>query len=397
MAIEFTASPRSTLGIEWELGVIDAHSRGLANVAPQVLAEIADRWPTSEFPHATSELLENTIELVSAPHARVGDAVADLREMARAALASAEASGHRIIGSGSHPFSRWEAQSVTPSERYDRFLERTQWWGRNMLIWGVHVHLGIDRRERVIPIMHAVLAYLPHLQALAASSPLWAGEPTGYASNRALMFQQLPTAGVPWDLDDWEDFERVVDDLTRTGIIAEPTEARWDVRPAPRWGTIELRACDGASTLWEIGMLAAVSQCLVEHFQRKLDRGEALPRLQQWYVRENKWRAARYGLDAEVIVDPDGTQMPVRAHLSALLDELAPVAADLGCSAELASVARVLDEGNSASRQLDVLHANGGSGFPFGDLRSGTPSTVPAAALEAVVDALADGFKQSLQ
>lgn len=397
MAIEFAPSPRSTLGIEWELGIVDRETRDLACVAPDVLGEIAGRWPTSAFPHATSELLENTIELVSAPHERVGDAIADLRAMARAALASAEERGYRIIGSGSHPFGRWEAQHVTPSERYDRFLERTQWWGRNMLIWGVHVHLGIDRRERVIPILHAVLAYLPHLQALAASSPLWAGEPTGYASNRALMFQQLPTAGLPWDLDDWEHFERVVDDLTATGIIAEPTEARWDVRPAPRWGTIELRACDGASTLWEIGMLAALSQCLVEHFQRMLDRGEELPRLQPWYVRENKWRAARYGLDAAVIVDRDGTQMPVREHLAELLAELAPVASDLGCAGELGEVSRVLDHGNSATRQLEVFHARGGSGFPYGDLRNGTPTSVPREALEAIVDALADGFKQSLE
>ena len=140
--------------------------------------------------------------------------------------------------------------------------------------------------------------YLPHLQALSASSPFWASESTGYASNRTLRFQQLPTAGLPWEVDDWAGVELVLEDLAKTGIIAEPTEARWDIRPAPKWGTLEVRFCDGASTLASIGALAALTQCLAEHYQRQADLGQPLPRLRPWFVRENKWRAARYGLDA---------------------------------------------------------------------------------------------------
>lgn len=380
MSIAFAPSPRSTLGIEWELALVDRGSRALANVAPAILRDLSNRYPTSAFPHLASELLENTVELVTAPRAIVAEATADLRTLAHAAQTAAAAHGAALIGSGSHPFSRWEEQSVTPSERYDRFIERYRWWGRNMLIWGVHVHIGVDRRERVVPLMHALLAHLPHLLALSASSPLWAGEATGYASNRTLMFQQLSTAGLPWDFDGWEDVERVLEDLVKTGIIAEPTEARWDIRPAPRWGTLEIRACDGASTLAEIGTLAALAQCLTEYFQTRLDAGQDLPRLQPWFVRENKWRAARYGLDARVIVDSDGREAPLRDHLEELMPKLSPIAVRLGCAEELGGISRVLRTGTSAERQLAVFTAHGRG----------------RSALDAVVDSLVDEFEQGI-
>ena len=380
MPIDFAASPRSTLGIEWELALVDRESRELAGIAPGILAEVADRFPQSSFPHLAGELLENTVELVTAPHETVTGATADLRELALAAQAAAETRGAALIGSGSHPFSVWSDQSATRSERYERFMDRYLWWGRNMLIWGVHVHVGVDKKERAVPLMNALLVYLPHLLALSSSSPLWAGEATGYSSNRTLMFQQLPTAGLPWPVEDWADVERVLDDLSKTGIIAEPTEARWDIRPAPRWGTIEVRACDGASTLAEIGALAALTQCLVEWLQQAVDRGEPLPVLQPWFVRENKWRAARYGMEAEVIVDQAGRQIPLRDDLARLLPELAPVADRLACTEELAEVRRMMERGTSAERQLALFEARGG-----GDL-----------ALTAVVDSLISEFRGGL-
>lgn len=381
MPIDFARSPRSTLGIEWELALVDASSGELRNDAPAILDDLKRRWPgEQELPQATSELLENTVELVSAPHTAVEGAIAELRALARDTVELAETRGLAVVGAGAHPFGRWEDQRITSGERYSRFIDRTRWWGRNMLIWGVHVHLGVDRQERVVPLLHALLAHYPHLQALSASSPFWRGERTGYSSNRTLMFQQLSTAGLPPDFDDWAGFERIVEDLTATGIIAEPTEARWDMRPAPRWGTIEMRACDGATTLQEAATIAALTQCLVEHFQTLLDRGEAIPHLQPWFVRENKWRAARYGLEAEVIVSPDGRQAPLRDELAALVELLAPVAARLGCAAELAGVSQVLESGNSAERQLAVYEASGG-----GD-----------AGLRAVVDALATEFRGGL-
>jgi carboxylate-amine ligase len=212
----------------------------------------------------------------------------------------------------------------------------------------------------VFPIIDGLLRYLPHFQALSASSPFWAGETTGYASNRALMFQQLPTAGLPWPLDTWAQFEGYIDDLVGTGVLEDATEVRWDIRPAPRWGTIEVRACDGMSTLPELAALAAFIQVLVEHFSRELDAGRELLTLQPWFIRENKWRAARYGLDARVIIDREGTQMPVVEHLRHTLDELADISVELKCSRELDGIRTILDQGASYARQLLVADAADG-------------------------------------
>lgn len=383
MPIQFAPSPRSTLGLEWELALVDQETRELANIAPSLLPELQAKFPTSRFPHFTGELLQNTVELVSAPHQRVADATADLRDLAIVARSHAREHGAEFIDSGSHPFSRWDQQLVTENERYDRFMEKYRWWGRNMLIWGVHIHIGVDREDRVVPLMHALLSHLPHLLALSASSPFWAGESTGYSSNRTLRFQQLPTAGLPWEVEDWADVERVLEDLALTGVIAEPTEARWDIRPAPRWGTLEVRFCDGASTLSTISAIAALTQCLAEYYQQQADLGKPLPRLRPWFLRENKWRAARYGLDAQVIVDNTGRQVPLRDDLTALLARLSPIATELGCESELAQAAVLLGEGTSAERQLR-------SYAQFGGAAAGKQSLI------AVVDSLTAEFDSGL-
>ncbi|MGO2050962.1 MAG: glutamate-cysteine ligase family protein, partial [Microbacterium sp.] len=187
-----------------------------------------------------------------------------------------------------------------------------------------------------------------------------AGEQTGYASNRALVFQQLPTAGLPWPLHTWTEFESYLGDMVRTGVMADASEVRWDIRPAPRWGTIEVRACDGMSTLSELASVAALTQVLVERFSRMLDEGRPLPSLPAWFHRENKWRAARYGLDARIIVDAVGTQAPVHEHLSQTIDELAPIAAELGCAAEFAGLDTIADGGASYARQIEIARAADG-------------------------------------
>jgi carboxylate-amine ligase len=229
-----------------------------------------------------------------------------------------------------------------------------------MMIWGIHVHVGIDDRDKALPILDGLLAYLPHLQALSASSPFWAGERTGYASNRALVFQQLPTAGLPWPLQNWSEFEGYLHDMVGTGVMEDATEVRWDIRPAPRWGTIEVRACDGMSTLPELAAVAALVQVLVEHFSRRLDEGMPLETIQPWFIRENKWRAARYGLDARVIVDHLGTQRLVTEHLRETLDEVSDIAVELKCARELAGLEPILTEGASYSRQLAIADAADG-------------------------------------
>ncbi|MEL4318045.1 glutamate--cysteine ligase [Leifsonia sp. YIM 134122] len=359
MHISFARSERSTVGIEWELALVDKGSGELTGVAPQVLESVR---PADEehHPHITTELLLNTVEIVSGVRATIGGAVAQMGELVDEVRAAAEPFGADLMCAGSHPFSQWYDQQVTDKERYHRLIDRTQYWGRNMMIWGVHVHVGIESRDKAIPILGALLSYIPHLQALSASSPFWAGVDTGYASNRALMFQQLPTAGLPWQFEDWAAYEQFVDDMVVTGVIDDDSEVRTDIRPSPKWGTLETRACDGVPTTLELGALAALIQCLVEWMSERLDNGETLAWLQPWYTRENKWRAARYGLDAEIILDASGRERLVTDDLRELVEALMPIAERLDCIEELAQVIEVLDAGGSYQRQLAVAEASGG-------------------------------------
>lgn len=361
MEIEFGTSRRSNIGLEWELACVDRASGELVPAAPEILERIGAS-ADSGFPQVTNELLTNTVELVSGPHDHVANAVSDLERMVERVRTVTDELGVDLISAGTHPFSRWSQQHVTPGhERYATLIERTQWWGRQMTIWGVHMHLGVEDRDKAWPIITGLLAYYPHFQALSASSPFWVGEATGYASNRALLFQQLPTAGLPPQLANWHEYERLVGDLTHVGVIDDHSELRWDVRPSPKWGTIELRYCDGLSSVEEVGALAALAQCLVEELSTRLDDGEVIESMQPWFVRENKWRAARYGLDAIIIQNAAGDETLVRDDTRALLARLEPIAVRLGCVAELQAVQGILDRGASYQRQLAVAAANDGS------------------------------------
>jgi carboxylate-amine ligase len=221
------------------------------------------------------------------------------------------------------------------------------------------VHVGV-KREHVIPIVTSLLNWYPHLQALSASSPIWAGTDTGYASNRAMMFQQLPTAGLPFQFETWADFEHYADDLLKTGVIELIDEIRWDVRPAPRTGTVEVRVCDGVSTLWEMRALVALTHCLVVDLADRLDRGETLPTMPPWHVQENKWRAARYGLDAWIILDAASNERLLLEDLDDLLERLQPVAERLHCADDLALVREIPRRGASYQRQRRVAAAHDG-------------------------------------
>jgi len=359
MTVPFATSARSSVGLEWELMLADRDSGDLVGRAPEFLPELEERTELERYT-VTGELLTNTIEVTSGIGDTVAAAVDDIGDAIDQVRALTSPRDIELLCAGSHPFAQWYDQQVTDKTRYHTLIERTQWWGRNMMIWGIHVHVGVEDVNKVLPIIGALATYLPHLQALSASSPFWAGERTGYASNRALVFQQLPTAGLPWLLEDWSQYEGYIDDMVRTGVMDDATEVRWDIRPAPRWGTIEVRACDGMSTLPELAAVAALVQVLVEHFSRELDEGRSLERLQPWFVRENKWRAARYGLDARVIVDASGTQRPVLDHLAETVERLRPVAEELHCAREFAGIERITAQGASYARQLAVADASDG-------------------------------------
>ena len=360
MPIEFTASERSSIGVEWELALVDRSRAALAQSAGPIVHTLEAESGT-EYPRVIEEFLQNTVELASAPARRVAQATEDLAELVSRVGALTDAQQLDLVGCGTHPFSQWFDQRVTEHPRYRRFVDEVQWWGRQILVWGLHVHVGIEDREKAMPILSGLLTYLPHLLALSASSPYWAGTDTGYASNRALVFQQLPTSGLPYDLGSWPEYERCVEDLVRAGTIVDQTELRWDVRPSPRWGTVEMRICDAPPTLEEVAALTALTQCLVEDLSRRLDAGEPVRSLQPWFVRDNKWRTARHGLDAHVIVDRTGTTRVLADDVRDTIAALEPVARDLGCAAELASVLDLLEIGPSYLRQRRVADANGGN------------------------------------
>ncbi|WP_439694398.1 glutamate--cysteine ligase [Curtobacterium sp. SP.BCo] len=359
MDIRFTESPASTIGVEWELPLVDRDTGDLTPRAPAVISAVQQRLGDRD--RVTEELLTNTVEVVTGVHSRVQDATSELSGIIGEVIDAAEPLDAQVMCAGTHPFAVWDQQEITPdSEHYTTLIDRTRWWGRQMLIWGVHVHVGIDDRDKALPILGAMLAYVPHLQAFTASSPFWAGTDTGYASNRALMFQQLPTGGLPPQLGAWADFEEVVDDLTRTGVIDGFKDLRWDIRPSPGWGTLENRVSDGISTLQEVGAVTALVQCLVTAMSDQLDAGEALPTMQSWFVRENKWRAARYGMEAEVITNAAGDERLVTDEVHDLVQRLDPVAERLGCQQELHHLDTMIANGASYQRQLQVAQENGG-------------------------------------
>ncbi len=359
MDIRFTESPPSTIGVEWELPLVDLSTGDLTPRAPAVIAAVHERIGDRE--RVTEELLTNTVEVVSSVHSRVGDATNELSGIIGEVIDAAEPLDAQVMCSGTHPFAVWDQQEITPdSEHYTTLIDRTRWWGRQMLIWGVHVHVGIDDRDKALPILGAMLAYVPHLQAFTASSPFWAGIDTGYASNRALMFQQLPTGGLPPALGAWANFEEVVSDLTHTGVIDSVKDLRWDIRPSPKWGTLENRVSDGISTLHEVGAVTALVQCLVTTMSDRLDAGETLPTMQPWFIRENKWRAARYGMEAEIITNAAGDERLVTDEVHDLVQRLDPVAERLGCQQELHHLDTMIANGASYQRQLRVAQEHGG-------------------------------------
>ncbi|MCW2616679.1 MAG: glutamate--cysteine ligase [Frankiales bacterium] len=356
MQIPFHSSPTSSLGVEWELQLVDRETRQLTSGANEILERLS---PDGEHATAKHELLQSTIEVITGVCTTVPEAMADLSSTISQLVPLAHERGLGLMCAGTHPVTDWQTQQISGDPRYSKLVEDMQWLARRMQIFGVHVHVGVRSPDKAIAIVNALSAYMPHFLALSASSPYWVGGDTGLASARSKVFEGLPTAGLPHQLADWAQFETYMETLIKTGTIASIKEVWWDIRPHPTYGTVELRICDGLPTIAEVGMVAALSQCLVDLLDRELDKGYTLPTPRRWVVQENKWRAARYGLDAEIIVGQDGVQ-PVRDALRELVSDLRSTADRLGCSAEIDHVEQVLESGASYQRQRAVAAASGG-------------------------------------
>ncbi|MCT1545454.1 glutamate--cysteine ligase [Kocuria rhizophila] len=364
MHIDFEISDNSTLGVEWEVALVDRDSGELAQRAQEVLEAVVSEYPElgeeGDHPQVTGEFLQNTVEMVTGVCQNVPEALEHLSQTQDRIREVTDPRGLEIFAAGTHPFSDWADQPVVDAERYYKVLDRAQYWGRQMVIFGLHVHVGVDHRDKALPVLDGLMNYYPHLLALSANSPYWCGHDTGYASQRAQLFQQLSTAGLPFHFDSWDEYEAYVADLIATDVIEETSENRWDIRPVPRFGTVEMRVCDGPSNLREVGALTALTQCLVESFSRTLDQGGSIPVMPPWHHQENKWRAARYGLDAVVIKDAQNHQTPLTEDLTDVLNRLEPLAAELGCAQELAYVETMMSGEAGYLRQRRIAQENGG-------------------------------------
>ena len=267
------------------------------------------------------------------------------------------------MSAGTHPFGLAREQLVSPQQRYLDLVEELQWPARRLLICGMHVHVGVPNGARAIRIIGELMRHHPLFLALSSSSPYFEREDSGLASARTKLFEGLPTAGLPPMLADWTDFEAFMSTLLESGCISSIREVWWDIRPHPDFGTVEFRMCDATPTMRETIALAALAQTLVAWANRRIDEGTLPPPPRDWTIRENRWLAARYGIDAELIVEHPDTGHPerrsVRDLVADLLTELHPVADELGNLEHLADLTTLLDVGSGTQRQRRVVEAGG--------------------------------------
>ncbi|MEW6278603.1 MAG: YbdK family carboxylate-amine ligase [Candidatus Eremiobacterota bacterium] len=346
--LSFATSRFLTLGVEVEIQLVDYKTLDLCPAAPRILGGLVND------PSFQPELYKTMLEVSTGVCNDLEDVEADLTGARERLLPVTDDDGVEILGTGTHPFAdRGREDDLSDSPRYHRMLLKDQWVARNKNTFGLHVHVGATGGDHAIALMNAASAFLPHLLALSASSPFRYGQDTGLASSRGIAFESQPTSGLAPRLEDWSDFRHLVTGLRQSGSIESLKDLHWDIRPSPRLGTVEVRICDGQACLADTLALVAAVQCLFAWLDRTLDGRRAPP---AWRQRENKWRAIRWGLDGDVVVDDQGTVRPLRDEWLALLRAFRPVAAPLGCARHLKRVEWMVREGgNSSIRQRALL------------------------------------------
>jgi carboxylate-amine ligase len=361
MPLSFTPSEPLTLGVELELQIIDAESRDLVAGAPRLLQQLG-----GERPNVRPEIFQAMIEVSTGICRDVVEVRRDLVKVLADVRQAADALGFRLASAGSHPFARHRERLVYPADRYQGLIDRNRWVARRLMVFGMHVHVGMRDGEHAMATINGLLPYLPHLLALSASSPFWQGSDTGLASSRITIFEALPTAGHPCTFRDWSDFEQVHDAMIASRAITSIKDIWWDIRPHPDYGTIEVRICDGLPRLRETTALVALLHALCARLDERYAAGEPPAPLPQWVIRENKWRASRWGRDADLTLDATGRTRNLREDLVSLVGELEPYAARVGAGAGLAAVREMLDTPPSYERQR-ALFARHGSLVPVTD------------------------------
>jgi len=348
--IFFNNSPNPTVGVEVELFILDSETYELSPGAPVILNEFEGNCNIKE------ELLNSIIEVNTNICCNISEVRDDLRNRFCEVVKVAESHGFQLMGMGMHPRARWIDQTITGKERYLQLVDKLQWPVRRLLITGVHVHIGVDSGEKAIAITNGLTRYIPHMIGLSANTPFEYGELTGLASTRTKLFEIMPTTGIPPEMINYSQFQKFMRTLIKAKSISSIREVWWDIRPHPGFGTVEIRAYDCVSSLEEIVNLAAFTQALVVGLSNHYDNGTQLPNLDRWINKDNKWRATRYGLDADYIVDETGNQQSLKSVILDTIDRITPVGKELGCKPELLNLANQIENDNVPyKRQIRIF------------------------------------------
>ena len=343
--------PSFTLGIEEELMIVDAEGYDLANAIESLLEEA----PQGDI---KPELMESVLEISTDPCPNTAIAGEQLRALRAQVRATAAGHGLTIGSAGTHPFAMWEDQRIVGRDRYRDIVSALRFVARQELLFGMHVHVGVEGADRAIHVADGMRVHIPVLLALSANSPFWRADVSGLMSTRTPIFRAFPRVGVPPSFRDWEDFSSEIDFMVESGVIEDYTYLWYDVRPHPRLGTVEIRVCDSQTRIEHTVALAALIQAMVKELAEHFDSGKQLSEYPWQMLDENKWLAARHGLDAELVDLPSSERIGAKTLTERLLGRLREHAQDLGSAAELEGIEDLLRRGTGAARQLVVYEAN---------------------------------------
>ncbi len=346
-----------TLGVEEEYMLLDPESFDLVQHIDTVLSQVHEEEFVARI---APELMQSVLEISTPVCRNAGDVDGELRKLRAYVTELGRKENCRVGSAGTHPFSLFERQRITARDRYRALVDQLQYVARRELIFGMHVHVAVDGPEKCIGILNALLVHLGELLALSANSPFWRGELTGLESTRQMVFAAFPRSGVPPRFSSYDEYAQVVGQLEKTGCIADYTHIWWDIRPHPKWGTIEIRVMDSISRVEDAVAVSAYIQSLVKLYSDRFDAGKELPSFHRMLVTENKWLAGRYGLEAPVMDLLTGrrNRVPVAQLIRRTLREIEPHARELGSDRELEGIKEILSRGNGADRQRRVFNAN---------------------------------------
>jgi glutamate---cysteine ligase / carboxylate-amine ligase len=347
--------PSYTLGVEEELMIVDAETLDLTNSIEGLLADMADVSTDGEV---KPELMESVCEIATTPCRNAAEVGAQLRSLRRQVQQAAAQRGLAIGSAGTHPFALWEDQRIVSRPRYRDLIAGLQFVARQEIIFGIHVHVGIDDPDKAVHVTNGMRVHLPLLLALSANSPFWRGDRTNLDSTRTPIFRAFPRVGIPPRYDDFEDWSKRIEFMYESKVIRDYTYLWYDVRPHPNFGTVEVRVMDSQTRVEHTLGLAALVQAMVKELCEHFEAGKTLSRYPYEMLDENKWLAARHGLESDLVDLPGTARVPARELARRLLDRLRPHAEELGSAEELACVEDLLEHGNGASRQVVVFEAN---------------------------------------